>query len=452
MNCLAYREKETMRNKVFICVVLLILFHLFLLVHLQFTVWPEMLLMPYLMHRGFELYRDMIVPWTPGLMWALDGWFSLVGLSPARLKLLTWILIVLIDVLIFRIALKRYGVRSGLLALTLFLFLHPLYDGNGLWFDLAVVPLLLLAFYKQNPLLLGPAFLIKQSVVWLIPLGVFEKDRILLKLRDLILGLLSAFGLSSLWFWSRGTLFDYWYWAYDFTFRIFPTMPGHADLATWRHWAFALFPFLLLFSLKTLKLRRLTWILDSRDPLAWSLWLIPFALPRFGLFHFQPALAFLVLSLGQHVTNFKKQERRRKYALLHTTCYILLLIYSLFSISRLTFRSWHHPDRFLEPAVYQFAVRVVLETNEDEPVLLVNGPELAYVLSNRVPPKPWFTQFPWFLELRGFQDRVVESFKQQRLTQVILTPYLNEGEFAPGSYQPKKLLEYVSRLSNDSND
>lgn len=441
-----------MRNKVFICAVLLILFHLFLLIHLQFTVWPEMLLIPYLMRRGFELYRDMIVPWTPGLMWILDGWFSLMGLSPERLKLFTWILIVLTDLLIYKIALKRYGLRSSFFALIAYILLQPIYDGNGLWFDLAVVPLLLLAFYKQNPVFLGPAFLIKQSVVWIFPLVASRKDQILLKVKNLILGLVAVVVLSLLWFWSRGTLQDYWWWAYDFTFGVFPTMPGHADLATWRHWAFALFPIAILFSLKTLKLQKLNWILDPRDPAAWSLFLLPFALPRFGLFHFQPALAFLVLSLGQHVTNFMKQERRRKYALLHTTCYILLLTYSLFSISHLISRSWHRPDRFLEPDVYQFAARVALETNPDEPVLLVNGPELAYVLANRLPPKPWFTQFPWFLELPGFQERIIESFKQQELRQVIFTPYLNEGEFAPGSYQPKKLLEYVSRLSNDSND
>src|SRR3989338_410919 len=142
----------------------IIAIHLLILTQLRFEVWPEMMLMPHLMRRGFELYRDMIVPWTPGLMWILNGWFSLVGLSPERLKLLTWLLIAGIDYLIFRIGSKRYGLQSGFFALITFSLLQPIFDGNGLWFDLAVVPFLLLAFWKKNSLFLGPAFLIKQSV------------------------------------------------------------------------------------------------------------------------------------------------------------------------------------------------------------------------------------------------------------------------------------------------
>ena len=58
---------------------LLIIGHIGVLTQLRFEVWPELLVMPYLQQNGFELYRDMIVPWTPGLMWILHGWFSLVG-------------------------------------------------------------------------------------------------------------------------------------------------------------------------------------------------------------------------------------------------------------------------------------------------------------------------------------------------------------------------------------
>ena len=193
--------------------ILLIVLHLYLLFQLSFTVWPEMMLMPHLMRRGFELYRDMIVPWTPGLMWILNGWFSLVGLSPERLKLLTWLLIAGTDCLIFRIASKRYGLQSGFFALITFILLQPIFDGNGLWFDLAVVPFLLLAFWKKNPLFLGPAFLIKQSVIWLFPLSILEKDRILLNMKRMILGIVATIVLSMIGFWSRGTLQDYWYWA-----------------------------------------------------------------------------------------------------------------------------------------------------------------------------------------------------------------------------------------------
>src|SRR3989338_2291871 len=217
----------------------LIAIHILILTQLRFEVWPEMMVMPYLMKNGFELYRDMIVPWTPGLMWILSGWFWLTGLTVWNLKVLTWLIIISTDILIYFIAVKRWGKLTGIISLTSFLLLQPLFDGNGLWFDLAGVPLLLLAFHFDNLFFLGAAFLIKQSVVCLFPLFWRQWKR-------LTLVLIGAIGLSMVWFWLKGDLGDYWFWAYDFTFRLFPRMPGHLDLATWRHWALALIPLLLV--------------------------------------------------------------------------------------------------------------------------------------------------------------------------------------------------------------
>lgn len=425
------------KNYYGLCIFFLISFHLYLLSQISFTVWPEMMLMPYLMKNGFELYRDMIVPWTPGLLWVLRGWFWLTGLTVWNLKILTWIIIVSADMLIYFIAAKRWGKTAGVIALIIFLLLQPLFDGNGLWFDVAVVPLLLLAFHFDNPLFLGPAFLIKQSVVWLFPLCWRQWKR-------LAVGIVGAITASGIWFWSRGELGDYWFWVYDFTFRIFPGMPGHLDLATWRHWVLALIPFVIVFSYRFLKTKTLRWLIDPSDPAAWAIFSIPFTLPRFGFFHFQPAIAFLALGIGSLYKDYKSYKT---YLLLGA-----VLVYLGLSWYRIIQLQWEKPDRFLEQGVYQLAAKVRLETDSQKPLLLVNGPELVYVLADRLPPKPWFTQFPWFLELPGFQERMIKEFQKQDLQQVFFTPYLHEGDFMPGSYKPTKLLEYLRTVSNHSND
>ena len=413
----------------------LIAVHILILTQLRFEVWPEMLLMPYLMKNGFELYRDMVVPWTPGLMWILQGWFWLAGLTVWNLKVLSWLIIILTDTLIYLIAVKRWGKIAGIISLTSFLFLQPLFDGNGLWFDLAVVPLLLLAFHFDNPLFLAPAFLIKQSVVWLFPL--FWKQW-----RRLVLGVAGATGLSLIWFWSKGLLGDYWFWAYDFTFRLFPRMPGHLDFGNWRLWALALAPFFIIGAGALLKGKK-EWskFFSPSCPLQWAFWSALFVLPRFGLFHFQPAVAFLALEIGSLYKYYKSYKDNRIYILVS-----LMVIYLGFSWLRIIQTQWHKQDRFLEPAVYQTAAKLVLETDQNQPVLLVNGPELVYVLSGRLPPKPWLTQFPWFLELPGFQEKLVDKFNQQNLEQMYRFPYQNEGEFTPGSYRPKKLLDYINSI------
>lgn len=413
----------------------LVVFHILLLIRLRFEVWPETLLMPYLADHGFALYRDMAVPWTPGLMWLLAGWFWLTGLTVWNLKILTWITIAVIDILIYSVASKRWGKMAGIVSLAGFILLQPLFDGNGLWFDLAVVPLLLLAFHFNNPIFLGPAFLIKQSVVWLFPL--FWKQW-----RSLAVGIIGFTGLSLIYFKFRGNPGDYWFWAYDFTFRLFPRMPGHLDFATWRHWALALVPFLLIGLMRAIRgIKRERAM--GEEPLAWAGLAILFALPRFGLFHFQPALAFLSLALGKEMV--ERSIYQKRHYLVTAYC-LLLTVYLSFSWLRVIQAQWQKPDRFLEPEVYQTAAKMVLETDKNQPVLLVNGPELAYVLSGRLPPKPWLTQFPWFLELPGFQEELIDKFKQQNLRQILMFPYQNEGEFVPGSYRPVKLLEYINSI------
>jgi len=123
-----------------------------------------------------------------------------------------------------------------------------------------------------------------------------------------------------------------------------------------------------------------------------------------------------------------------------------MVIYLGFSWFRVIQSQWQKQDRFLEPEIYQTAAKITLETDKNKSVLLVNGPELAYVLSDRLPPKPWLTQFPWFLELPRFQEKLIDNFKRKNLKQILIFPYQNEGEFVPGSYQPKKLLEFVNSI------
>lgn len=411
----------------------LIAVHILILAQLRFEVWPEMLLMPFLMKNGFELYRDMVAPWTPGLMWILAGWFWLTGLSVSNLKILSWLIVILADTLVYLIAVKRWGKTAAAVSLASYVLLQPLFDGNGLWFDLAVVPLLLLAFHFNNPLFLAPAFLIKQSVVWLFPLFWRQWKR-------LALGIIGSIGLSMVYFGLKGNFGDYWFWAYDFTFRIFPRMPGHLDLGNWRLWVLALAPFLLIGAIRVIGgIRRKRGIRE--DQLIWAGLAILFALPRFGLFHFQPAVAFLALEIGSLYNHYKSYSNYKNYILAG-----LMMIYLGFSWFRIIKAQWQESDRFLESAVYQTAAKMVFETDKDQPVLLVNGPELAYVLSDRLPPKPWLTQFPWFLELPGFQETLIDRFKQQDLKQTFLFPYQNEGKFIPGSYRPVMLLEYINSI------
>src|SRR3989344_6829290 len=200
----------------------LILIHLFLLFNLRFEAWPEMLIYPYLLNHGFKLYQDIINPYPPLFTTVLASFFAVVNLSVLNLKIFTWALILVTDLLIFLIARCRSGFKSALMALGFFVIFQPLLDGNGLWYDLALTPILLLAFHFNAPVLLAAGFFIKQSVVWLFPLMYRQW-------KQLTLALLSFFLFFCILFALQGNLSDYLFWPWRFAFTIFPFMPGHKD-------------------------------------------------------------------------------------------------------------------------------------------------------------------------------------------------------------------------------
>jgi len=128
--------------------------HLFFLIILRFTAWPEMVSYPYLLNNGFKLYTDFIHPYPPALTLALAGIYKTFGYNLQALKVFTWLIILANDILIFAIVKKL--TKDSLFAFVsvgFYVIFQPLLEGNQLWFDLAIVP----------PLLLGVLFLLKKK-------------------------------------------------------------------------------------------------------------------------------------------------------------------------------------------------------------------------------------------------------------------------------------------------
>lgn len=129
-----------------IYLILILILHLLILSQLTFTAWPEMLTYPYLFSKGFTLYKDFILPYPPALPLILSVVFNLFGYSPYTLKIFTWVMIIIIDLLLYQVLKKitrKDGLSLGLLVV--FVVWQALLDGNMLWFDIATVPFLLLA-------------------------------------------------------------------------------------------------------------------------------------------------------------------------------------------------------------------------------------------------------------------------------------------------------------------
>ena len=158
--------------KKYLILFILIFIHLFLLANLQFTAWPEMVSYPYLLNNGFTLYKDFIHPYPPLLSLILAFIFKLFGYKLLVLKLFTWFLIVINDVLIFSIVKKlTRNSLASVISLTSYILIQPFLEGNMLWFDTAIVTPILAGFYFflnnkyfWSSLFIGMAAMIKQTV------------------------------------------------------------------------------------------------------------------------------------------------------------------------------------------------------------------------------------------------------------------------------------------------
>src|SRR3990167_461960 len=220
-------------------IIALLLIHLIFLINTRFVLWPEMVVYPYLLNNNFLLYQDIINPYPPILTWFLAIFAKIFGYLPPPYQILTWVIILIIDLSIYIISQKVF--KNKLFALSSVAFFAVLsipFGVNGLWFDLVQTPFILWAlyfFYKflnakaKNTLkynffisflLVTIAFFIKQQVFWVVALllalalskykfNVFEflKNHYLAVLPFVVLLIFHL-----LYFFAKGTLTDFASW------------------------------------------------------------------------------------------------------------------------------------------------------------------------------------------------------------------------------------------------
>src|SRR3989344_7614282 len=159
-----------------------LLVHLLLLINTRFTLWPEMVVYPYLLNNHFNLYSEIINNYPPLFIFFLSFWTQVFDYQPINFQILTYLIIATIDLSIFIIADKLFGKFAAYFAVLFFVILSVPFGINGLWFDLAITPFILTSFFLfsrflNKPssktlffsfLLLTTAFFIKQQAIWLL--------------------------------------------------------------------------------------------------------------------------------------------------------------------------------------------------------------------------------------------------------------------------------------------
>jgi hypothetical protein len=429
-----------------VILVVFLLFHLFLLIRLQFTAWPEMTLWPYLITKGWLPYKDIAIAHTPLLLIDLTILYKLFGVGLWQLKIYTWLLILLTDVLLFWIVREIWNRKTAMISLAFFIPFQLFYEGNGLWFDLALVPMALIIFYfikKKDYLWVGIfwalAFLTKQTAFWfLIPIGLmFFQGISLQKLQKLLgvskkfaLGVLGTFLVAILAIWALGFLKDFYYWTFEFGIGILPKAQGQINLPTLRQLVISFFPFSIL--------ALLPFVQKRKESIQLSTWVIAGTLgafPRWELFHFQPALPFLAIVGGLILSQINKLKPIIKILL---AGYVIL---SIFLVSKFYLREWGRETRFFESEVKQIVAYIEENMEQNDKIYVLNAWDSVYAWSDTLPAvRPWVPHLPWYMKLPGIQEDIVSGLD------IVRPKLIMQGEYSEtglGSYRPILIDEFI---------
>lgn len=438
-----------------IFLLLILTFHLLILSQLIFTAWPEMFSYPYLFLNGFSLYKDFIMPYPPGLVLLLAGIFGVFGFTPLILKLFTWLIILIIDLLLFlilhKIAPHRY---LNLLFLLIFIFWQSFLEGNMFWFDIAALPFLLLAYLfsfqyledgKSKSLFFAGLFLslsviIKQITIiylglffifYLLKVRKFIKKDLVNLIGGVLLGLL-PFGS---WLILTKTLKEFWQWTILYPLMEWSKFPGYVNyLIPKKGLAVSVLLTLPLLVLpQNIRKYLKDWLLLLS--LTYFLAAVIAIYPRFSYFHFQPALAFLLILIA--VLSRKLSAQSLNY-------YLVLLVLLTGGIIFLTGAASSGKEiRFYDAKEQEISQKIIQMSNFTKRVYLLGLNSSQYVFTKTLPPDHWSDNFGWYLEIPGVQEWSLAGFKET-LPEYIFWRVPDPGPwYALGTYQPKQITEYI---------
>src|SRR3989344_2203883 len=434
--------------------VVILSLHLVLLFFTRFTLWPEMVVYPYLLNNGFYLYKDIINPYLPSFIFLLSLFSKIFGFSPLPYQILTWAIIITTDIIIYFIVKRISNKELNALAATVFfaLFSTPL-GINGLWFDLLQTPLIILSVYfasiylktKQREnlfkslIFLTLAFLIKQqAIIFAFSLSLFLFAKIgtklikdLQKLKILILLIVSLAILHLIIFYLQKNLADFLIWTIYFPFFKASTMQGYVQIPSLRQASMLIA--LVAFFAPILGLKPIRLFIFC------AVALFAFAYPRFDYFHLIPSLSLFAISLSFDLKSFKKLN-----PILAIISLSALSFLTLFTI-RYYLNNWNREIRFFEADVYAEAATIKSYIGLSKSIYVQNGPDQLFPIAGFLPINPWADEFPWYLEFNDLQDEIVQSLKENQPKFIIYKPYEHGEEFQIGSYKPSKVTDYIDK-------
>lgn len=382
-------------------VVVLALLHVLILWRLEFFLYPELLIYPYLTSIGLVPYSQILDQHFPGLMFFPINFYSLGFTDPVSFKVLLLLVVILQIFLIFRLT-KSY------LSVLLFSLWQPLFEGNQLWLDTFLPLFLLPAYYFFQlgnlalvGLLLGVGVVFKQTLVPVVAyVGLVLLYR--KKFKNLIIFSIAAIIpsiLMLLYLFSIGVLSDFWYWTINFNLT---TFAAHGrNLPTPKETLKLIFigAVALYCFVRYPKTRHAIFIgaLASLETIS-----------RFGLIHLQTFIPFLAVAAA-----YLKYSKK--------ALFLVVIVSAAWLIYFLVRQPNLGQYKYFDQETLHLIKKVQEKTDPGDTIFLLGVQPHIYEQTQTVPPNREFVfQFPWFLQISG--GRLLSNLKSDPPKLVLYNP------------------------------
>ncbi|HST04813.1 MAG TPA: glycosyltransferase family 39 protein [Chloroflexia bacterium] len=419
----------------------------------------ETALFPWLIHNGWVLYRDLRdqhSPLFPGLLSLLPD----PGSAGTQL-VVTVVLVGVVTLSVAVVAWRIAGPIAALLSVLLYsLWLVP-FEGEHLWYDLALAPFYLAAiliglrFWRSQAsdrqtvtlgLVIGCAMLVKQPALLVLigglPLIAVDAagHRLRTVLLYLVAGVLPTL-VAMLLFYASGSLGDYIYWASTYNLTSPYTLEGASPVPA-TEWpsllaVFAVVPaaVLSMFQLRTKwpsSWPQLLFVGSVLLAATFSIW------PRYARFHLAAALPLLAVLGGMAVWNLaSRRPNWRGVGVVPWAGAALLVLFLLRVTGPQGVRSlrdiWQSPAAPLPYSTTAGPLREWIQANtpSDQPILVYDLDSTLYRVVDRLPPRPWSPLYPWILEGDSTADQWLAGIEAAKPAIALVTP-----EFVAGRHLP----------------
>jgi hypothetical protein len=385
---------------------------------LRVTIYPELIVYPYLTASGLLPYREILDQHFPGLLFLPVNFHTLGVRDAAGFHVLLMVVAAAQSVLTYVVARRLAGATVALVAAAAYALWQPVLEGDQLWLDtflpLFTLPALLLlldARWLLAGLLLGAGVVFKQTLVPLVAFAglVILHERGLPGWRDVLrfaAGALLPSALMLIHFLRIGVLGDFWFWTVTFNLSAYASdgtlAPRLGDVVR------IALPAALLLAASVLTPAR--W--RSRLLALWACATVAGGLGRFGLIHLQPAVPYLAILIAMLLAELS--HRRARVALVATLALTALWL-GEFYLRRA--RWLDDPAATARRAALETLIRE--RTRPSDAILLLGVTSELYAATGTLPPGRVFVfPFPWFLDVAG--ERVREGYRGSATRLVLL--------------------------------